>query len=254
MKNKWISQFGFLRSWVVYEANLLKKSRKKIFYKKLIQPKQLVFDIGGHLGDRTSTFASLGARVVCVEPQKIFKSYLTRKFAKNQKVNLEFDAIGAKPGQATFKVNNKYPTLSTLSSETWIDKLSNSTPQKITYDESYEVTVKTMDQLIEKYGLPDFSKIDVEGFEFDVLSGLSRPVPTLSFEFISFSFDELTRCLELLVSKGYNRFNWSFRERFTFVLETNTDSIETLVESIKNYRTGTYSGDVYAWHESFENN
>ncbi|MCK4784435.1 MAG: FkbM family methyltransferase [Desulfobacteraceae bacterium] len=32
---------------------------------------------------------------------------------------------------------------------------------------------------------PAFCKIDVEGDEFDVLQGLSRPIKAISFEFVS---------------------------------------------------------------------
>jgi Methyltransferase FkbM domain len=43
--------------------------------------------------------------------------------------------------------------------------------------------VVTVDSLIEAFGAPDYVKIDVEGFDLEVLQGLTRPPPLLSFEF-----------------------------------------------------------------------
>ena len=43
--------------------------------------------------------------------------------------------------------------------------------------------VTTLDKLIEQYEVPSFIKIDVEGYELEVLKGLTRLVPALSFEF-----------------------------------------------------------------------
>lgn len=50
-------------------------------------------------------------------------------------------------------------------------------------EKSYEVEINTLDCLIDEIGIPDYVKIDVEGYDFEVLSGLSRPIPLLSFEF-----------------------------------------------------------------------
>jgi hypothetical protein len=54
--------------------------------------------------------------------------------------------------------------------------------EKIVFTNKTPVSTITLDLLIEKYGLPVFIKIDVEGFEEKVLQGLSRKIPFLSFE------------------------------------------------------------------------
>jgi hypothetical protein len=41
----------------------------------------------------------------------------------------------------------------------------------------------TLDNLIREYGTPFLIKIDVEGYELEVLKGLSQPIKMISFEF-----------------------------------------------------------------------
>ena len=48
-----------------------------------------------------------------------------------------------------------------------------------------QVPITTLDEEIKKYGIPNFCKIDVEGYEAEVVSGLSIPLQTLSFEYHS---------------------------------------------------------------------
>ena len=45
------------------------------------------------------------------------------------------------------------------------------------WTQTQPVTVTTLDQAVSRYGLPRFIKIDVEGFELEVLAGLSTPAP-----------------------------------------------------------------------------
>jgi len=39
-------------------------------YRRFVQPGDLVFDVGAHVGDRIASFRRLGARVVAIEPQR----------------------------------------------------------------------------------------------------------------------------------------------------------------------------------------
>ncbi len=46
-----------------------------------------------------------------------------------------------------------------------------------------KVPVTTLDDAIKSYGLPSFCKIDVEGFEMQVLRGLSQPIKVMTLEY-----------------------------------------------------------------------
>ena len=61
------------------------------------------------------------------------------------------------------------------------------------------VPVTALDRLIERFGVPAFAKIDVEA---EVLSGLSTPLPFLSFEFHADDMVKTEACLQILSRLG----------------------------------------------------
>ena len=75
-----------------------------------------------------------------------------------------------------------------------------------------EVKVTTLDALIAEHGLPRFVKIDVEGFESEVLAGLSQAVSGLSFEWTPEIPDNASACIARLGSLGNYQYNYSWGE------------------------------------------
>jgi SAM-dependent methyltransferase len=59
-----------------------------------------------------------------------------------------------------------------------------------------------LDSLISEFGPPKLCKVDVEGFEIEVLKGLSRPVPIISFELHRSEIDRTREVLARLSSIG----------------------------------------------------
>jgi hypothetical protein len=81
-----------------------------------------------------------------------------------------------------------------------------------------QVQLVTLDQLIARYGTPDFIKIDTKGYESQVLKGLFRPVRIISFEFVPELIENTFECINVLDGMGEYVFNYSLRDDDEFQL------------------------------------
>jgi hypothetical protein len=99
--------------------------------------------------------------------------------------------------------------------------------------------------LIERYGEPAFVKVDVEGFEAEVLAGLATPVRALSFEYLPAARAIALDCIEQLESLERYRYNWSLGESHQLASAQWLDaaSMRTLLLGLSPLAA---SGDVYA--------
>ena len=105
----------------------------------------------------------------------------------------------------------------------------------------------TLDKLIEKYGEPVFIKIDVEGFELEVLKGLTRPVKLLSYEYtVPEQIDRVIECMEQIQKVNPKiECNYSIGESMDFALE-EWQSPEISKATNCNGIDG-YAGRFYYW-------
>ena len=67
-------------------------------------------------------------------------------------------------------------------------------------------------------GHRQFVKVDVEGFEYEVIRTLVAPVAAMSFEFTPERFHPTFQCIEHLASLGTVEFNYTLRRSMNFVL------------------------------------
>ncbi len=240
--NGWL---GLLWSLVVYWRPGRQRGLTR-FYSPLVGPGDLVFDVGAHLGDRTAAFAALGAQVVALEPQPAVRRWLERIVGLREGVTVSGEAVGRETGTAQLAVSKCTPTLSTLAYE-WRAKLPDANPtfRNVRWEETVEVPVTTLDVLIERYGVPRFCKIDVEGHEAEVLAGLSKPVPGISVEFVYGVLEVAVACVRRLEALGSYEFNAVRGEARVFVFD-GWQTGERMIRWLADGAGGSSSGDVYA--------
>jgi FkbM family methyltransferase len=209
----WVSGLhGPARS--IYGATLgrqaaLARSKMRDFYRSVIQSGQRVFDVGANVGVLSAVFASLGARVVALEPNADCVRHIQLSYADKQ-IEVIQAAVGAKNGIAVLNVADDRDVRSSIADD-WIATMG-------AQDESYQgiwsrrnvVPILTLDCLVEHFGMPNFIKVDVEGFEEKVLSGLSAQPPLLSFEFTAAFLAPGLRCLDLEIFQPGSTFNFAY--------------------------------------------
>lgn len=174
------------------------------FYRQFVKSGDLVFDIGANIGNRTEPLLTLGAKVVAVEPQPMCINTLTSRFGKNPNFTLLPVGAGAEPGTATLHLATNHVTSSM--SEEFISTMHFAGSE---WSEEVQVDVTTLDSIIDRFGLPAFCKIDVEGFEVPVLQGLSRAIPAISLEYTPDLAETSARCLEMVAALGDYEFAYS---------------------------------------------
>jgi FkbM family methyltransferase len=236
-----------LRIWLDHHTPSGKATRARLrgFYSRFASPGDLCFDIGANVGDRTELLLEAGARVVSVEPQPGCLGTLRRRLGRHPRCRIVEQAVGAAPGTAELHVCRCNPGLSTLSSR-WMQDGRHA--GEYAWNETVRVPVTTLDALIREYGVPRFCKIDVEGFEPQVLAGLSQPIPWVSIEYHPELDAEFRACLDRLAAIGPVRFNCTVGDATEFLLPEWSDGA-ALRERLSRLGGGSVWGDIYARFE-----
>ncbi len=236
---------GLVRSLIIYWRPGRQRGLREL-YRPFVGAGDLAFDVGAHLGDRTYAFRKLGARVVALEPQPAVRRWLVLLVGRSRDVSVRAEAVGRAVGTARLALSLRTPSMSSLA-EDWPTTLAHRNPvfSGVRWDDSVTVPVTTLDALIEEYGLPRFCKIDVEGYEAEVLAGLSHRIPALSVEFVAGALDVAEACVRRLEALSGYEFNAVEGEERRFVSKRWLTA-DQMVAWLRRDGGSVSSGDVYA--------
>jgi FkbM family methyltransferase len=221
----------------------LKQYERKELYSKFINEMDLCFDLGANFGDDTRTLEELNARVISIEPVKICYKYLKKNF-KSKKVTILNCAVGDKMGREIINIcpSSSFSTMSKDYLEHYRKKKSLA---NLNWKEKQQVEVITLNYLCEKYGIPKFVKIDVEGYEYEVLKNLKYKIPIIKIEFNT-EFKEIAiSCVKKLSTLGKYEFNLALFSDDILFLEQWTKK-EGVIRLLKELNKKFYFGNIYA--------
>jgi len=179
---RWISGSSTHGCWLgSYEY------RKQRLFAAIIDKGNMVWDVGANVGFYTLLAAKMASRVIAIEPLPENLSYLKKHIRLNGISNVEViaAAAGSSCGRQSFCCGGNRST-GYLGSG------------------NCEVDVITLDSMLERVGVPDVIKIDVEGAEYSVLQNSVRCLAAHPVIFLATHSATLTeQCSRLLTSTGY---------------------------------------------------
>ncbi len=162
-----------IMSWYIY-FGFIEEAKQNLY--SLIEPSNIVFDVGANLGETTLNFAKLigsKGKVYSFEPDPINYKALQTNLKLNNFNNISLNLIGLGNTKGKFKIHT-------------LDESNKGMNRIVLTPESNgeyrEIEVTTIDTYTKDNNITklDLIKIDVEGFEFNVLKGATNSLKMFS--------------------------------------------------------------------------
>lgn len=177
---------------LVYPREAQARQKQAAFFRRLLNGRDLVFDVGASNGDKARLFTRIVDRLICVEPNPEGAARLVERFGNDPRITVVPQGVADSPGTGTISVYSGDQSGFSSFSQRWIE--DHGAPTR-----TAEVTLVTLEDLISRFGRPSYIKIDVEGYEVNVLRGLRSSIPLVSFECnLPMFLSETLECITLL--------------------------------------------------------
>jgi FkbM family methyltransferase len=173
----------------------------------------ILFDIGANKGLFTDSNRSKFDKCVLVEPIPSLCDFLRNKYNQDTNISIE-QSIVSSTKDLPFYIC-EHDVLSTCDPD-WISKSRHSAGH-YRYTKLEETNYISIDELIEKYGSPSFIKIDVEGYELNVLKSMSKKTCDIAFEWAEEKKVETLETVVYLNTLGYDKFHIQMDDKYDYI-------------------------------------
>ena len=208
----------------------------------------LIYDVGLHKGEDTEFYLKKGFDVVAFEANPSLLEFCRDRFARelsSGQLRLVQGAIAlpASTGKVKFYVNKTVSVWGTID-QAWVAR--NAAHGKDS--EEIEVDQINMEDVFEKYGIPFYLKIDIEGADGLALNALRKFVDRpqfISIEANSVDTSALAHDLECLDQIGYRQFQLAPQKDIGGTLvDAKTLRGEPFVHVFTNGASGVFGDDL----------
>ena len=173
----------------------------------------VIFDIGCSVGLWIEANYNTEDRFIGVEPHpEAFKAAQRRFKGKDNVEIINFIASDTDAGVVDFHICREGQGEVSTASMEWVNR----SRHDATWDKIIQCTPITIEQMVLLYGEPSYIKIDVEGYELNVLMGMIKKRCPLSFEYAEELKDELIESVIYLEGLGYDEFYMQHADEYTF--------------------------------------
>jgi FkbM family methyltransferase len=208
-------------------------------------PCDVFVDIGAHIGYYTVRLARKCREVIAFEPNPINRAKLLRNVELNGLTNVVVYPYAC--GEARYKA------------KLWLADTGSTLLEGYVRGESVEVDVVPVDDLVER---ADVVKVDVEGYEWRVVQGMSKLIdrckPTLVIEhhdFRHYKISDYPKIRDFLRSRGYMELYLTTPHRLYYHTSRPLNTIKPLIAThwinhcVINLEQGRpwYYGLPYTW-------
>ena len=225
-------------------SRLLRPHQRQAFeddvqmYRALMPADALAFDIGANIGEKSEALIEAGARVVAFEPNPDVLPELFARCRRFSQWSVVQTALGSSADVLSLYSPQSHGSSSL--SEGWGGEAVS----------SRHVPVITLQSAVQRFGTPYYCKIDVEGWELEVLKGLEQAIPLVSLEFHLNDRDigKTLACLDRLREFGDCSVNLTYAEGSHFHCDewiALDEFIDWFPGNLRDVMPGYPYGDLY---------